>query len=376
VLAAGTAGQAAYLALLTAPAVLAPALRHDLGLSLTQVGVVIAAPWVGPIATLLPWGLLADRIGERRVLAAGLGACAAFALPIAFTSSFAALVVLLGLAGGAGASVNSASGRAVMSWFGAGERGLALGIRQTSTPLGAAVAALALPPLERAAGLEGAFLFLAALTFAGAAVGGAVVRDVPGDSGAGEASRVLRDARLWVIGASAGLYLVAQVAVTGFLVLYLHDDHGFSTQRAALVLAAIQALAVVLRITLGRWSDLLGDRIGPLRLVGLASFGMLAATAGSLDAPTGAVVAAFVVAGGMAMSWNGLSFTAAAERAGRKRSGAAIGFQQTILSATATAVPPAFAAVVDATSWRTAFALAALAPLLGSVMLWSGKRCV
>ena len=91
-LAAGTAGQAAYLALLTAPAVLAPALRHDLGLSLTQVGVAIAAPWVGPIATLLPWGLLADRIGERRVLAAGLGACAAFALPIAFTSSFAALV--------------------------------------------------------------------------------------------------------------------------------------------------------------------------------------------------------------------------------------------------------------------------------------------
>ena len=46
VLAAGTGAQAAYLALLTAPAVLAPALRNDLGLSLTQVGVLIAAPWV------------------------------------------------------------------------------------------------------------------------------------------------------------------------------------------------------------------------------------------------------------------------------------------------------------------------------------------
>jgi sugar phosphate permease len=373
VLAAGTGAQAAYLALLTAPAVLAPALRHDLGLSLTQVGIVIAAPWVGPIGTLLPWGLLADRIGERRVLVAGLGLCAALAVPIAFTSSFAAVVVLLGAAGGAGASVNSASGRAVMSWFGAGQRGLALGIRQTSTPLGAAVAALALPALERAGGLEAAFLFLAGLTFAGAVVGGAIVRDVPGGSGAGEARRVLSDGRLWTIGASAGLYLVAQVAITGFLVLYLHDERGFSTQQAALVLAGIQALAVVLRIALGRWSDVLGDRIRPLRLVGLAAFATLAATAAVLDASNGAVVVAFVVAGGMAMSWNGLSFAAAAELAGRGRSGAAIGFQQTILTTTATVVPPVFAAVVGATSWRAAFALAALAPLLGSAMLWGGN---
>jgi sugar phosphate permease len=344
-----------------------------LGLSLTQVGVVIAAPWVGPIATLLPWGLLADRVGERRVLAAGLGACAALTVPIAFTSSFVPVVVLLAAAGGAGASVNSASGRAVMSWFGPAERGLALGIRQTSTPLGAAVAALALPGIERSGGLEAAFLFLAALILAGAIVGGAIVRDVHARSGAREARRVLTDARLWRIGASAGLYLIAQVAITGFLVLYLHDERGFSTQQAALVLALIQALAVVLRIALGRWSDVLGDRIGPLRVVGLAAFATLATTAAVLGAPNGVVVASLVVAGGAAMSWNGLSFAAAAELAGRERSGAAIGLQQTILSATATAVPPVFAAVVDAASWRAAFALVALAPLLGSAMLTGGR---
>jgi sugar phosphate permease len=359
---------------LTAPAVLAPTLRHDLGLSLTQVGVVIAAPWVGPIATLLPWGLLADRAGERRVLAAGLGLCAALTIPLAFTSSFAAVVVLLGAAGGAGASVNSASGRAVMSWFGPGERGLALGIRQTSTPLGTAVAALALPAIERAGGLEAAFLFLAGLIFAGAVAGGAIVRDVPGERGAGAARRVLSDGRLWTIGASGGLYLVAQVAITGFLVLYLHDQRGFSTQQAAFVLAAIQVIAVVLRIAFGRWSDVLGDRIGPLRLVGLAAFVGLAVTASVLGAATAVVLAAFLLSGGVAMSWNGLSFAAAAELAGRARSGAAIGFQQTILTTTATVVPPAFAALVDATSWRSAFALAALAPLVGCAVLGGRRR--
>jgi sugar phosphate permease len=345
--------------------VLAPALRDDLGLTLTQVGVVIAAPWIGPIGTLLPWGLLADRLGERRVLAAGLGLSGSLAVPIAFITDFAALVVLLGLAGGAGASVNSASGRAVMSWFGPEERGFALGIRQTSTPLGTAIAALALPAIERAGGLEAAFLFLAGITLAGSMAGAVVVRDVPGESGAAEAPKVLRDGRLWAIGASGGLYLVAQLAVTGFLVLYFHDEHGFSTQQAALVLAAVQVFAVALRIGLGRWSDVLRDRIGPLRLVGVAAFGTLGMTAAVLGAPVALVVGAFVVSGTVTMSWNGLSFTAAAELAGRDRSGAAIGFQQTILSFTAAVVPPLFAALVSATTWRTAFAVAAVAPLVG-----------
>jgi hypothetical protein len=77
------------------------------------------------------------------------------------------------------------------------------------------------------------------------------------------------------------------------------------------------------------------------------------------------VVFAFVVAGGFAMAWNGLSFTAAAELAGMRRSGAALGMRQSALSAAGAIVPPAFAAVVAVSSWRLGFGLAALFPLLG-----------
>ena len=69
------------------------------------------------------------------------------------------------------------------------------------------------------------------------------------------------------------------------------------------------------------------------------------------------------------MSWNGLSFTAAAELAGRGRSGAAIGMQQTVSVGGGRVVPPAFAAVVAATSWRVGFALAAVFPLVGVQLL-------
>jgi hypothetical protein len=69
------------------------------------------------------------------------------------------------------------------------------------------------------------------------------------------------------------------------------------------------------------------------------------------------------------MAWNGLSFAAAAEMASRARIASAIGFQQTVLAVVGVAVSVAFAAAVAATSWRTAFALAALGPLLGWLLL-------
>ena len=65
------------------------------------------------------------------------------------------LLVLTGLFG---ASVNAASGRAVMGWFPRDERGLALGIRQTAVPVGGASAAVVLPWLTDTLGVRAAFL--------------------------------------------------------------------------------------------------------------------------------------------------------------------------------------------------------------------------
>jgi MFS family permease len=81
------------------------------------------------------------------------------------------------------------------------------------------------------------------------------------------------------------------------------------------------------------------------------------------------VIPALIVGTTFAVSWNGLSFTAAAEAAGRARSGAALGLQQTFLSGGSIVAPIAFAAVVHQTSWRLAFLLAAVSPLVGYALL-------
>jgi sugar phosphate permease len=366
VLAAGTAGSTAYSAVLLGPPVLAPTLREEFDLSLPQVGVVLASVWIGPIFTLLPWGFAADRFGERRSLAAGLAGMGAFVAATALADEFVALVALLALASAAGSSVNSASGRAVMQWFSADERGLALGLRQASLPLGGALAAVTLPSIVAASSLDGAFLFLAALCFAAALAGAIFLRDRPRQPLALEAEAwTLRDRRLWVLSAGSGFFLVAQIAMTGFVVLFLHDTRGLSNGGAAAVLAIAQVFAVGLRISVGRWSDLAHARVGPLRIVGLAIFAGLTLVAALVHAPLGVLVPVLVVATALSMTWNGLSYTAAAELAGLARSGAAIGFQQTALAVVGFLAAPMFAGVVDETSWRVGFAVCAAAPLAG-----------
>jgi MFS family permease len=186
----------------------------------------------------------------------------------------------------------------------------------------------------------------------------------------------LRDRRLWTLSFGSGLYLFGQIPLMSFAVLFLHDVHGMSEARAGGVLAAFQAGAVLTRIGAGRLSDRLANRLRPLRWIGLASACGLLVTALVADGGLGVVVVVVVVAGAISMAWNGLSLTAAAELAGRARSGAAIGFQQTTLGVIGVVVPIVFAVLVEKTSYQAGFALAALGPLVGWWMLGSLRERV
>jgi nitrate/nitrite transporter NarK len=266
--------------------------------------------------------------------------------------------------------VNAASGRAVMGWFEERQRGFALGIRQTAVPLGGMVAALALPPIAAAWGVRGGLVALACGCLAWALAGLSGLREAPEiDEELSDLAHPLKDSRIWRLSIGSGLILGAQASILGFVVLFLHGERGLSTAEAGGILALIQLVGAALRILSGRWSDHVRARIAPLRQLALALAVSLVVTAALTGAPLAVLLPALVVAGALSLSWNALSFTAAAELAGRARSGAALGFQQTALSVASTAAPPLFAAVVAASSWGVGFGLAALFPLAGLAVL-------
>ena len=179
ILGAGTFAQSTFSAASVGLSALGPVLRSHYHLSLGQVGIVLGAVSFGMLPTLLPWGLLADRIVERSVIALGLGSGGVAMMAISFTKSYAALLVLLVLFGALGSSINAASGRAVMGWFSQEQRGLALGIRQTAVPIGGAAAAIGLPWLAASGNPSHAFLARGAGALAGALRGVLLLREAP-----------------------------------------------------------------------------------------------------------------------------------------------------------------------------------------------------
>ena len=371
ILALGTVAQASYSAVFLGIPVLAPELREEYGLTLTEIGVVIAAVSIGSMFTLLPWGLLTDRLGERKVLGTGLAASSVALVIAAFSSSYGVLVAMLVLAGAAGASVNAASGRAVMGWFAPSQRGFALGIRQTALPLGGAAAALCLPPIAAVGGTQAGLLVLAGACLATALAGAIGLREAPPEEAGevGDFVHPLRDGRMWRIAVGSGLIVVAQISILAFTVVFLHGVRGLSTAAAAGIFALMQLAGAALRIIAGRWSDRVGARIVPLLKLAFSFSVAIAVSAALTSAPLALFLPAFVAAGALSQSWNGLSFTAAAEIAGRSRAGAALGFQQTALSVASAFAPPLFAILVESTSWGLAFGLAAALPLLGAGLM-------
>jgi predicted MFS family arabinose efflux permease len=76
------------------------------------------------------------------------------------------------------------------------------------------------------------------------------------------------------------------------------------------------------------------------------------------------------MAGGVAaMSWNGLSFTAAAEISGRRQAGKAMGIQNTAMRVVAAGVPVTLAGLASAVSWPAAFVVMGVTPLIARALL-------
>ncbi len=367
VLGLGILAQAAFAALLTGFPAIGPAIRDEYELSLSGFGALIGAITAGATLTLVPWGLLTDRIGERISISLGLAGAAA-ALGVSAAGGSALLAGMLLVAGALGAVANVASGRVVMGWFDFAERGMAFGLRQAAVPLGGAVAAFTLPALVAATDARAGMLALSAGCLTAAVACGVWLRE-PSRSRASSGLGPLRDRRVYRLAGASGLLVASQAAVVGFVVLFLHDERGMTEVAAGAVLAAIQVVGVGLRIAAGRWSDRLARRVLPLRWAAATISATWLVTPLLLDLPLQVAVPVVVVAGAITFGWNGLSFNAAAEFAEEGRSGTAIAIQQTALFGAASITPPVFGLLVSATSWRVGFWGLAVGPALCWVLL-------
>lgn len=407
----GVFAQLSYTFAVTGPAFLIPHLRAQEGYTLAQGGMVGTATSIGMVLTLVVWGALSDRRGERLALVLGLflnSAAIALGLVLVWADlvhSPYVLALVLAAVGAAGASVNTATGRIVAGWFPRSMRGMAMGIRQMALPLGTAIGAVVVPLLADTWGLPGFFIVAFVLCLiSGFAChlgvvdpprpSGATVTAPPADdaglaeapqtpaatapgapaAGAAAASAEVNpyreDSFLLRIHAVSALLVVPQATFATFGLVWLMDTQEMGAGTAGLLVGAAQLLGALARITMGAVSDWAPSRVLVLRCVAWSAAVLTASVAvvslGVMPVLAG-VLLAFASAASVAD--NGLALTSIAEAAGVRWSGKAMGIQNTGQHVLSAAVGPGIGGLISAVGYPIALGAVAVVPVVASFLV-------
>src|SRR6478735_9113347 len=260
-------------------------LRHSLGISERALGLIDTFYLAAYALGLFFSGYLGDRVGARRLIAAGLSlsalCCAAFgAMDAALW--FGLLFFLNGLAQSTGWPGTT---RAMAEWTTPQNRGTVMAFWCTCYQVGSIVASDVAAYLLRRNGWRAAFLGpalcmlgVALLVFLFLKEGGRSQTSLPHERAAheGEARRTaqrnaLHNPVLWSFGASYFFIKYVRYALLFWLPYYLHGTLGYAVDRAAYVSNAFEAGGIVGVIAIG----MLSDRVRRLSRAALAMLSLL-----------------------------------------------------------------------------------------------------
>ncbi|HJE61162.1 MAG TPA: MFS transporter [Nocardiopsis listeri] len=366
--------------------VVLPRLREDFGVSTAQAGVLAGLPSFGLLLTLLIWGVVIDRVGERGTMALSLSLTAG-TLGLLWIApglwSVAAVFLLLGAVGG---PVNAASGRLVLTWFTAKERGLAMGIRQSGLPVGVGLSALVLPGAAEAWGFVGAMTLPALLSLVAVPLVLAMPTEPPRTGRSPSTQEHEREAagvpprspyREWTIWRVHGVSMllgVPQVTLMTYAVLYLVQEQGWGAPAAGVVVAAAQVPGAVGRLVLGAVSDRTGERMRPVRALAVSGTLVLLLLTFLPQVWSWSAVPLVLVCLVLTMWHNGLTFTSVAEIAGTAWAGRALAVQNWLQAISTTLTPLLMAVVITVAGLPWVFAVGAVFAAAAIAVVPAGRR--
>ncbi len=229
---------------------LLPFLRDAFGLSYVESGFAVTAYTIASGVTNAPWGLLADRVGARRVIVSGLVLIGVSSIAISGSASYWQLLIALMVMGVASGTYHAPASAIIAETFSRARRGIAMGTHTTAGHLSFFAAPLVAGTLAAAGTWRTPYLVFAAAPIACALL---LWRVAPaGAPAAGkhewlatfhEIAAVARK-----IGGLVSLSIVFQVllsAALAFLSLYFVDARGISPPVAAALFGVPQLAGLV-----------------------------------------------------------------------------------------------------------------------------------
>jgi MFS family permease len=371
----------------TTPAVLAPALAEEMGISPGWIGVFVGLVYAGAMFASIGSVGFIERYGAIRVsqvcvvLCAG-GIALVGVLPASAASLLAGAAIVLGIGYG---PITPASSQVLARTTPPSQMALMFSIKQTGVPAGAALAGALLPAAALAIGWRAVAVCvgLAGILIALSAQPTRRALDTDRQPGRAFSLTVIAD-RLRLVAKTPALaelaalsfaYAAVQVCLTSFLVVYLHDTLHWSLVAAGLALTATTVGGVIGRIGWGAMADRTGAPRRVLTLIGLIAGACGLALACAMPGwPIVAVLTLAAVFGGTAIGWNGVQLSEIARHAPQGNAGAVTGASGCITFAGVVTGPPLFAALAAMTTgYRSGFVLCSLVSF-GAAALFYWRR--
>ena len=343
-----------------------------------SVGTVIGAYTVSYAVSQLVAGLLADRLGNLRLIKAGLLLMDLGSGIFAFTADFTLALVGRFLMGIAGGLLYVPALSYMLAAFGRAERGKAMGVAQGGIGAGIVLTILLMPPLFLAVGLTAAFAVLpvaALVLWLGQML---VVPELAPESrqSSGSVRALARDRDFWLLFVGfAFVGMLAQTAVLSWLPTYLRQEFAFGVAEAGAAGATVAAGFMVFSPIFGVLADRVGSRLQVMlagSLIGLAGFAMLLLT----HDPWLAIAAGLLVSAGMGATI-AMQVVYAGERFAAIGAGTAIAIVNTGGQLSQSLDGPFYGAILDlGLGWTPVWLIAAVLGALrvGAVLLLREER--
>ena len=265
-----------------APTPLIEELRLRYDADYASVGAAIGAYTLSYTFAQLVAGVLADRLGSRLLIKAGLLVMALGSAIFALSTSFTPAIVGRLLMGVAGGMLYVPSLSYILAAYGRTQRGKAMGLAQGGIGAGIVLSILLMPPLYLGFGLTGAFLVfpvVALLLWLGQTL---VVPNLEADDSRrarGSVLALIRDRDFWLLFMGfAFVGMLAQTAVLSWLPTYLRQQFGFGVAEAGAAGALVASGLMIFSPIFGVLADQFGSRLRVMlvgSLMGLAGFVLL-----------------------------------------------------------------------------------------------------
>ncbi|WP_240045045.1 MFS transporter [Streptomyces alboflavus] len=350
-----------------------PSIGDEFDLSRSQQGLVVSVFFLAYAVCQIPGGVLADRVGGRRMVLWALGAWTVFTALTGLAWSFAALLVMRVLFGLAQGVFPPAATKVLVERSRPQERMRANGLILSSNSLAAVFTPLAVAPLVAVFDWRSVYVSIAAL---GVFVYGALRlrlpppladrRSLPSAAPGADTKTLLKWGVLWRFAAMMFGYSLIIWGLSTWVPTYLKDERGVDLDAAG-ALMAIPALAAALATVIGgRWADGTAGRHRRIVVPAMA----VAAVALPVMANASSI-ALFIALGTVAVFAAALCYMPIMAVPIRSLSPAHVGVASGILvfggQLAGIVAPTVMGVLADAVSFQAAFTFLALGPLIAAV---------